>query len=132
MGTVWIRIPHALDNSEVAFVVEPPKSGQAGMKPQFVGDFERVFNGQSRTRTEIRVVAEWHERIQSVISARQLENDQDRGVLSRRCHRVRSHRVEGKKGSFQKNRDRPGESAAENRGSEKLSAGVNGLVHVSW
>jgi hypothetical protein len=59
----------------------------------------------------------WYERVQSIVSSGELQNDQDRSVLSGRGlnERIRRHGVESEKCALEKGWHGPGDGATEDR-----------------
>jgi hypothetical protein len=100
-----------------------------------IGQAQRLAarDGKSRPGAEIGVIPKWHECVEAVIAARQLEDDKDRAILSRGCLNggIRGHGIERKKCALQKGWDRPGDSSAKEGSAKELSACMEGVFHVS-
>ena len=133
---VWIRVAHTLHNRKVPLVVKRLEADKLGIQSKMIGQAQRLSarDGKSRPSAEIGIIAKRHQSVETIIAARQLEDDQDGAVLSR-CGLnggVRSHGIEREKGALQKGGNCPGDGPAKEGSAKELSACVEGVFHVSW
>jgi hypothetical protein len=113
-------------------VIHPAQAGQLRVEADGIIDFEWGLDGELGPRTEVGVIREGHERVESVIAAGKLEDNQDRGILARGYRGVGREGVEREERTFEEGGNRPGNGSPEHRGAQELPTGVQGLVHVIW
>jgi hypothetical protein len=90
----------------------------------FVVQLEDFAGGQAEfgPRAMVIIVGMWDNRVQAVIAARHLEDNENGGIAASGGLRrgIRGLRVQDGKGVGQETRDRPGQRASEQRRAQKL------------
>ena len=84
MGAVGVRVADALEDGEVAGVVESAQAGESGIEGDVIGDFEGLVAADADARADevVGVVGVGDDGIQTVVAAGQLENHEDGAVLA--------------------------------------------------
>ena len=124
-----IRIADALDDAEVAFFEQGAEEGHRAVQADVVAEFDDVLFlfPDARAGLVIGVVGIGDERVQSVVSTGELEDDEDGVVLAgdRLDRQVAGAFVELAEGALDEHGDGPGGGCAEDGGAEKVAAGFH-------
>ena len=81
---------------------------------------------KARPRAMVGIVCVRHDHVKAVISTGQLQNNENRPVLSRNRlrHRICCHRIQHKKSLLKENWQRPRRGCTEHRGAQKFAASL--------
>src|SRR5436309_502309 len=126
MGTIGIRVTDTLDSTEMAFVVKRFEAGQFGMESDRIVEFENFFGADAKARASARVVivGVWNQRIETVVAAGHLQDDENRAVAASGDlgSFVRGVRLQRRKGVREERGDGPRDGGAECSIAEEFAA----------
>ena len=79
MGQAWIGIAAPFDHCHLAVLVQPLEADQRRMEPRLIADRDRIFpaNSDPRANPVVFVVAVRHDRIEAIVAAGQLHDDEN-------------------------------------------------------
>ena len=117
MRAVRVRITDTLHDRDMSFVVKGFQTGQSWIERDMIVDLEDLIGGQSKSRAcnMVSIVGVRNYRVESIVSAGHLQNDENGSVfagddLSRG---VGGQRIEYKESFLKKYRQRPAGGRAE-------------------